>query len=289
MHKKIITGALLVFFVTSMFSSQSAFAGGVGTFCASSGDCSGDGNVCTTATCVGAIPEVCIPEVCLPLLPCTPEVCTPATPGVCFNNVNFNSCNDGLECTTNDTCLASLCGGIPKAEGASCGDAGSQCTNQDTCSLLGQCIDNGQQPNGDPCGSSSNTECSNADTCFSGQCNPNNESGGITCGDAGTACINQDTCDGSGACSDNGFASDSTSCDADGDQCTGPDACDGSGVCLVGPVITGTEACFPIGGQIIPIESTSLILAGTQTFSWMIPVVLSVVGIGLLAVTRKSE
>jgi len=43
-----------------------------------------------------------------------------------------------------------------------------------------------------------------------------------------------------------------------------------------------------IGGEIIPIETTSLILAGAQSFSWMIPVVLSVLGIGLF-VLRKSE
>jgi len=44
-----------------------------------------------------------------------------------------------------------------------------------------------------------------------------------------------------------------------------------------------------IGGEIIPIEATSLILAGAQSFSWMIPVVLSVLGIGLFVVSRKSE
>ena len=44
-----------------------------------------------------------------------------------------------------------------------------------------------------------------------------------------------------------------------------------------------------IGGEIIPIEQTSLILAGTQSFSWMIPVVLSVLGIGMFVVTRKNE
>jgi len=43
-----------------------------------------------------------------------------------------------------------------------------------------------------------------------------------------------------------------------------------------------------VGGSIIPIEQTSLILAGTQSFSWMIPVVLSGIGIGLF-VFRKSE
>jgi len=43
-----------------------------------------------------------------------------------------------------------------------------------------------------------------------------------------------------------------------------------------------------VGGELIPIETTSLILAGAQTFSWMIPVVLSGIGIGLF-VFRKFE
>ena len=44
----------------------------------------------------------------------------------------------------------------------------------------------------------------------------------------------------------------------------------------------------PVGGEIIPIESTSLILAGTQlTASWLIPVIVSAVGIGLVFVRRK--
>ena len=44
-----------------------------------------------------------------------------------------------------------------------------------------------------------------------------------------------------------------------------------------------------VGGEIIPIETTSLILAVGQSFSWMIPVVLSGMGIGLFVVSRKSE
>jgi len=44
-----------------------------------------------------------------------------------------------------------------------------------------------------------------------------------------------------------------------------------------------------VGGELIPIETTSLLLAGAQTFSWMIPIVLSVLGIGLFVVSRKSE
>jgi len=44
-----------------------------------------------------------------------------------------------------------------------------------------------------------------------------------------------------------------------------------------------------VGGELIPIDTTALILAGTQTFSWMIPVLLSGVGIGLFVVSRKSK
>jgi len=44
-----------------------------------------------------------------------------------------------------------------------------------------------------------------------------------------------------------------------------------------------------IGGEIIPIETVSLILAGAQSFSWMIPVILSGIGIGLFVVSRKSD
>jgi len=47
--------------------------------------------------------------------------------------------------------------------------------------------------------------------------------------------------------------------------------------------------CIPVGGELFPIETTSLLLAGAQTFSWMIPVVLSALGIGLFVVSRKSE
>jgi len=51
-----------------------------------------------------------------------------------------------------------------------------------------------------------------------------------------------------------------------------------------------TQASSPlVGGEIIPIQTTSLLLAGTQSFSWMIPVVLSGIGIGLFVVSRKSE
>jgi len=49
------------------------------------------------------------------------------------------------------------------------------------------------------------------------------------------------------------------------------------------------QSTVVVGGKIIPIESTSLLISSAQTFSWMIPVTLSILGIGLFVVSRKSE
>ena len=63
-----------------------------------------------------------------------------------------------------------------------------------------------------------------------------------------------------------------------------------AGIVVISQSITVTTPEPPVvGGELIPIETTSLILAGAQSFSWMIPVVLSVLGIGLFVVSRKSE
>ena len=44
-----------------------------------------------------------------------------------------------------------------------------------------------------------------------------------------------------------------------------------------------------VGGELLSIDSSALILAGAQSFSWMIPLILSGIGIGLFVVSRKSE
>jgi len=52
---------------------------------------------------------------------------------------------------------------------------------------------------------------------------------------------------------------------------------------------TIASPCGPVGGDFLQVDNTALLLASAQTFSWMIPVVLSVLGIGLFVVSRKSE
>ena len=44
-----------------------------------------------------------------------------------------------------------------------------------------------------------------------------------------------------------------------------------------------------VGGELLQIESTSLLVSGVQSTTWLIPVVLSIVGIGLFVVSRKTE
>src|SRR5207244_2808610 len=54
---------------------------------------------------------------------------------------------------------------------------------------------------------------------------------GTTCGDAESACVNQDTCL-AGACHDKGFKVAGTACgSASSNECDNPDTCDGSGSC----------------------------------------------------------
>ncbi len=54
-------------------------------------------------------------------------------------------------------------------------------------------------------------------------------------------------------------------------------------------IIRIASICVDVGGEFLQLDTTSLLVAGAQSFSWMIPVVLSAVGIGIFFVSRKSE
>jgi len=56
-----------------------------------------------------------------------------------------------------------------------------------------------------------------------------------------------------------------------------------------GTLETIDSICIIIGGEIIPLDQTALLLAGVQSVSmWMIPVVLSGIGIGVFVIKRRS-
>src|SRR5262249_53859025 len=123
--------------------------------------------------------------------------------GACHDN-GFRSagtaCGDSSsgECDARDTCNGSgSCQPNHAASGTSCGDAGTECVVQDICDGAGSCHDNGFRSAGTACGDSSSSECDASDSCNgSGTCQPNHAAAGTGCGDAGTECVVQDTCDG---------------------------------------------------------------------------------------------
>ena len=71
------------------------------------------------------------------------------------------------------------------------------CDNPDTC-LNDVCVSN-LAPNGTACGSGANTACDNPDACQSGVCLSNYEPTGTSCS-GGPSCDDPNTCDGQGNC-----------------------------------------------------------------------------------------
>ncbi len=165
--------------------------------------CSSDNNVCTDDICDGAgacahpaAPPDEQPEQCQAGCDPNEENCTLCLPSACPHDAE---CQEGV-CQQDQSC------GSPS-----------------------------NLPSGTACGDDTDTECDNPDTCLDGACQDNFEPGGdtVTCGDAGTECVNQDYCDGVGGCTDNGYPDAGTFCGDDTTSaCTEPDTCDGAGVCL---------------------------------------------------------
>ena len=142
---------------------------------------------------------------------------------------------DDTECTNPDTCDGSgACLANDEALGALCGDAGTACVVQDTCDGTGACTDNGFVTAGSACGGARRHRVHEPRHLRRRGRLPRQRRGsGALCGDVGTACVVQDTCNGAGACTDNGFVTAGSACgSADDTECTNPDTCDGSGACL---------------------------------------------------------
>ncbi len=166
--------------------------------------------------------------------------------GLCHDNgfpVAGTACGDASdsECTHPDGCDGSgQCLVNNEADGVGCGDTGSACVNQDTCSN-GQCADQGFVAAGAACGDASSGACDSVDSCDGGGlCLLNHSADGSPCGDAGSVCVNADLCAG-GACQDNGFQPAGATCgDPSSSACDAPDGCDGAGLCSSNLASVGT-------------------------------------------------
>lgn len=115
----------------------------------------------------------------------------------------------------NDDFPLPLCQQDTADEYTPCGDAQSECVNQDYCDGFGACEDFGYK-----------------DT-------------DVSCGAAQGECVNQDYCDGSGVCADFGFVAKGTICGEAATECSAQDSCDGFGNC----VVHYFEMYTPCGGE----------------------------------------
>jgi hypothetical protein len=120
-------------------------------------------------------------------------------------------------CTAPDTCRAGVCVPNHRSSGTPCGPQNVDCHVNDTCDGNGVCVDRGLRPEGTPCGSQLDDDCTAPDTCDAvGECRPNHAPPDTVCGDLGqapgTACHFDDRCDGDGQCVDQGMWSPATSC-----------------------------------------------------------------------------
>jgi len=70
------------------------------------------------------------------------------------------------------------------------------------------------------------------------------------------------------------------------DGITYPNECEAD---KAGVEVAHQGECVIVGGEFLQLDTTSLLVAGAQSTTWMIPVILSAIGIGLFAVSRKSE
>jgi hypothetical protein len=201
------------------------------------------GDVCSGGTCSGGVPVVCddgnqcTTDVCIPTSTGNPCTSTFAPAGAACGNPTSGACDAADTCDGAGACVSNHA-----ADGSLCGDAGTECTNQDRC-LGGACQDNGFQPGGTPCGDASSGACDHPDSCDgAGACAANHAADGTLCGDAGTECTNQDLC-AAGLCQDHGFKPAGSACGGPGStDCDAPDSCDGTGACAANLAPDGT-AC----------------------------------------------
>ncbi len=187
---------------------------------------------------------------------CTNDICNGSGQCIHPSKEDGTACNDENLCTESDQCVNGQCKGTPKNcdDGKSCttdrcNPNDGQCVseiNQGTCLIDGTCY-NANDPNpqnecqaciptqsqtgftnkqaGSPCGSISDTDCDNPDTCDGlGVCQPNNEPDGTPCTDDGKACT-RDICSG-GQCT-HPLQPQGTPCHP-GDNCPAGEVCTGS-------------------------------------------------------------
>ena len=141
-----------------------------------------------------------------------------------------------------DSCLATqnggldgTCGTTTAAANVICRADAGECDVEEVCDGVSNlCPTDTLEIAGTTCGDSSDTACTDPDTCDGmGSCLSNHAPSTVECrADAGD-CDIAENCDGNGACPADAFEMAGTACgDASDTTCTDPDTCDSMGVCL---------------------------------------------------------
>jgi len=245
-----------------------------------------DGSACTLAdtcqsgSCVGGSPVVCAA-----LDQCHVAGTCNSTTGACSNPTKANgaTCSDGNSCTQTDACQAGACVGSNPVV----------CAALDQCHVAGSCNEssgicsNPAKADGSACNDAN--VCTSGEVCAAGLCkgsiavatddgNPCtadacDPAGGVshTPVSTGTACDDDNLCNGHEVCNAIGFCSAGTAIAVeDGNPCTA-DSCDAQGVhhapvatgtsCANANVCDGVETCNNAGvcaaGQPLPVDDSN--------------------------------
>ncbi|MBM4358574.1 MAG: hypothetical protein FJ096_10755 [Deltaproteobacteria bacterium] len=210
---------------------------GLATSCKTqTGNTCADGTTCTTGFCVN---NICCGTVCNDLCSACSALAGNTVNGTCGPAKNTKVCRGAATaCDVEEKCDGTnqTCGlNVFQTAGTNCGDAGTECTNQDECDGAGACTDNGFKI------------------------------AGTGCGDSGTECRNQDTCNGTGTCTDNGFKGAATVCRASAGGCDPQEVCNGMNALCPNDALTGfgmTGTCNPVTQGCDGANPTCKLLAG---------------------------
>jgi hypothetical protein len=164
-------------------------------------------------------------------------VCRPATTGGDCDEVEF--CDGAGNCPADAV----------KPANAVCRPDTGECDVEEVCDGISHfCPPDDFEPAGTPCGSSSDTDCDNPDTCDgNNNCQSNNEPDGTPCTDDGETCT-ADECDG-GVCT-HPAGNAGVECNAAADLCDEPEECDGiNTTCPTDAPKAAGEVCRPAAGE----------------------------------------
>ncbi|HEV8200693.1 MAG TPA: hypothetical protein VGS03_11790, partial [Candidatus Polarisedimenticolia bacterium] len=194
------------------------------------------------------------------------ESCTGSTndcpaDGFAPSTTTCNGTSTGGACDGTDSCDGNgVCNDGFKSSTTSCRASAGQCDVAESCTgTSGACPADGFAPSTTTCtGTSNGGACDGTDSCDgNGACKDGYLTATTICRASAGQCDVAESCSGtSGACPDDGFQPETTTCTgtSNGGACDGTDSCDGHGACKDG-YLTATTICRASAGQCDVAES----------------------------------